>query len=175
MPHNKRIVLFAANYLENYRKGMDILISSMELLSGEKDLIFYAAGKRNQKAAGGVLSLGNITDERMMAVAYNAVDVCVVPSREDNLPNTIGESISCGTPVVGFRRGGIPEMIEDGVNGVLVDEVSALALAQGIRRSLSIAWNKNSISLSARGKYSRSVVAHSHAEAYRSASAEKRL
>lgn len=166
LPHDKRVVLFAASYFGNHRKGMDVLIDAIELLSTESNLVFCAAGRSSGESRNQILYLGNITDERMMAAAYNAADICVVPSREDNLPNTVGESISCGTPVVAFNRGGIPEMIEDGVNGVLVEEVAAKSLAEGIRKCLQTSWREDLIAAHARKKYASRVVAELHEQVY---------
>lgn len=67
-----------------------------------------------------------------MAQLYSATDVFVVPSIEDNLPNTILECLSCGTPVVAFNIGGVPDMIKHKFNGYLVDEVSSEGLGKGI-------------------------------------------
>jgi len=57
----------------------------------------------------------------------------VIPSLQDNLPNTIIESQLCGTPVVGFRTGGIPEMIEHLVNGYLAEFGSDPDLSAGMQ------------------------------------------
>ena len=48
-------------------------------------------------------------------------DFFVIPSIEDNLPNTVMESLSCGTPVIGFNIGGIPDMVIHNKTGLLVD------------------------------------------------------
>ena len=64
---------------------------------------------------------------------YSAAHLFVIPSLQDNLPNTVLESMFCGTPVVGFRTGGIPEMIDHRVNGYLADFKSSSDLAEGIR------------------------------------------
>lgn len=67
-----------------------------------------------------------------MAQLYNAADAYVTPSLEDNLPNTIVEALSCGIPCVGFRIGGIPEMIDHEINGYLAQPRDAVDLATGI-------------------------------------------
>ena len=72
-----------------------------------------------------------------MVLAYNAADVFVLPSLEDNLPNTLMESMACGVPCVGFRVGGIPEMIVHQQNGYVAAERNAAELAQGIHYVLA--------------------------------------
>jgi glycosyltransferase involved in cell wall biosynthesis len=66
------------------------------------------------------LNRGFVRDDREMAVLYNAADLCVIPSLQDNLPNTMIEALACGTPVIAFNVGGIPDVIRSGVNGLLV-------------------------------------------------------
>ena len=78
----------------------------------------------------GILACLTIEDD--IVAAYNAADAMVVPSLEDNLPNTVIEAMACGTPVVGFRTGGIPEMIDHEQNGYLADVGSAQQLADGL-------------------------------------------
>lgn len=67
-----------------------------------------------------VCSLGVIRDDLCKALVYAAADVLVHSAEQDNLPNTIVESLACGTPVVAYKVGGVPDMIEHGVNGLLV-------------------------------------------------------
>jgi glycosyltransferase involved in cell wall biosynthesis len=57
---------------------------------------------------------------------YNSSDYFIIPSIEDNLPNTVSESLLCGTPVIGFNVGGIPEMIINNQNGFLVNSENNL-------------------------------------------------
>lgn len=63
---------------------------------------------------------------------YNAVDLYVTPSLQDNLPNTIVEAMACGIPCVGFNVGGIPQMIDHLHNGYVAQYKSAEDLANGI-------------------------------------------
>jgi glycosyltransferase involved in cell wall biosynthesis len=81
--------------------------------------------------------LGYVDHERTKVLAYCAADIYVHPALADNFPNTVMEAIACGTPVVGFPVGGVPEMVRPGVSGWLADNVSSAALAE----TLSIALN----------------------------------
>jgi glycosyltransferase involved in cell wall biosynthesis len=76
--------------------------------------------------------LGYLHDDYSLALAYNALDVFVVPSLADNFPTTIFESMSCGTPVVAFETGGIPEFIQHKENGYLSRYKDADDIANGI-------------------------------------------
>ena len=66
-----------------------------------------------------VNSLGYIKEEVVLSKLYQEADIFMIPSRVDNLPFTAMESLSCGTPVVGFAIGGIPEIVDHLVNGFL--------------------------------------------------------
>ncbi len=80
---------------------------------------------------------GKITNENKLVDCYNAVDIYVTPSLQDNLPNTVIESLSCGTPVVAFNTGGMPDMIEHLENGYLAELKSSKDLAAGMVTLLS--------------------------------------
>ena len=69
---------------------------------------------------------GLISGDLNIIDIYNSADIFVLPSLEDNLPNTIIEAMACGTPVLAFKTGGIPEMIEHKVNGYLADYKSVM-------------------------------------------------
>ena len=78
-----------------------------------------------------------INDDFHLKCVYNAADVCIVPSLSENLSNTIMESLSCGTPVVGFDIGGNSDMIEYKKNGYLATERDSEDLAKGIEWCLA--------------------------------------
>ena len=79
-----------------------------------------------------VYPLGYVNNEKQIVAVYNAANVFVLPSLEDNLPNTIMEAMACGVPCVGFRVGGIPEMIDHQQNGYVARFRDASDLATGI-------------------------------------------
>jgi glycosyltransferase involved in cell wall biosynthesis len=168
LPQDKKLLLFVADTVANPRKGMDLLTEALRLLS-EKDLVIVTIGGGNV----GPLSdqqhihLGRINDERLLTLAYSAADLFVIPSREDNLPNTVQESISCGTPVVGFQIGGIPDMLIEAKNGFLAPQQSPEALSQTLKKALDSNFDRTSIRKDAFKRYDQSVQAHRYLELYK--------
>ena len=117
-----------------------------------------------------------MNDERKIVDIYNAADVYVLPSLEDNLPNTIMEAMACGVPCVGFAVGGIPEMIDHQKNGFLAPIADSAKLAEGIRWTLTEAdpseLARNAVTKVVQ-KYSPTTVAMQYIELYNEAMALK--
>ena len=126
---HKTVILFVAASVENSRKGFAYLKSALELVD-RKDVLLCAIGSGTISIGTNVevQHLGEIGDERFMSIIYSLADVFVIPSLMDNLPNTVLESLLCGTPVIGFPIGGIVDMIDDGKNGFLTKSVSVALL-----------------------------------------------
>lgn len=79
-----------------------------------------------------------------------AADVAVLPSASEGLPLFILEALASGTPVVASRVGGVPECVEDGVTGILVDPVTVEGLAAGLARALARSWDRAALAAAAR-------------------------
>ena len=113
--------------------------------------------------------LGYLSNEGQIAKAYSCANAFVIPSLEDNLPNTIMEAMACGTPCVGFATGGIPEMIDHLQNGYVAEYKSAEDLANGIRWVLEHP-NKDSLSKACVEKvkrcYAEEIVAKQYIHLY---------
>ncbi len=106
---------------------------AIKLLNSKKEFIVVALGNvSNQTEPNNFVYRSGIHDEKLMALMYSAADVCVIASREDNLPNVMIEALSCGTPVIGFPIGGIPETVLNNKNGILCDNLSPNSLAKAI-------------------------------------------
>lgn len=134
----KKYLLFAAAKLSDERKGANYLIEACRLLKDQlPDLEILLMGNGSQDLIGAipfpVNGMGYVTEEKKMAMIYAAADLFVIPSLEDNLPNTIMEAMAAGTPCVGFDTGGIPEMIDHKQNGYVARYKDAGDLAMGIR------------------------------------------
>lgn len=165
LPANKKVILFVADNVHNHRKGYSILLSALTKMQQVDDVVLCQIGNADETDDVldiPVIKLGMIKEEQKMAQVYAAADVFVIPSLEDNLPNTVLESLMCATPVIGFSSGGIKDMIEDEVNGYLVEEPNAIALARSIDRFLANtdAFDKEKIRTDTVAKYQLSVQAN---------------
>ncbi len=178
LPSDKKLILFAAANIGDKRKGLKYLINALQIYHSEnpkQELEIVTFGKSSNQFFKNipykVHHLGILTKTKDIANAYNAVDVFILPSLEDNLPNTIMEALACGTPVLAFQTGGIPEMIEHKKNGYISKYKSVEDLKNGINFILNYPqWE--TLSKNAQKKviaeYSEKVVAKKYIEVYNS-------
>jgi glycosyltransferase involved in cell wall biosynthesis len=83
-----------------------------------------------------------------MSLAYNSADVFILSSLEDNLPNVMLESLCTGTPVIAFPNSGAEEIIQNGINGIITDEISAISLSKAITTFFNNKSSFNSVNIS---------------------------
>jgi glycosyltransferase involved in cell wall biosynthesis len=155
LPLDKDLILFGAeNATEDKRKGFQFLHGALNKLAARpfgdniELVVFGAAGATNSRDLGFKVNyIGRLEDDASLALLYSAPDVFVAPSIQDNLPNTVMESLACGTPCVAFRIGGMPDMIDHGANGYLARPFDIDDLAQGmlfvLREGLSDSMGDN--------------------------------
>lgn len=148
LPTDKHLLLFTAFKVTEPKKGIDYLIESITLLCEEhpelrERLGMVIAGRESEALADAFCVPAYVfpysTSEERQRSLYQAADLLVMPTLMDNLPNTIVEAMACGVPCVGFNVGGLPQMIETGVNGYLAAYCNSLDFAHGIERTLSSA------------------------------------
>ncbi|GGC06903.1 glycosyltransferase [Dyadobacter sediminis] len=178
LPDNKMLILFAAMRIDAVKKGFIYFERALQIFkehnsetANEIEIIVFGSGNCEifKQLPFPVHVLGHLSSETQISLAYNAASVFVIPSLEENLPNTIMESFACGTPVVGFDVGGISEMIEHKQNGYLSVYGSSESLAEGINWVLKNNLN-GVLSKQARQKvinsYSEKVVAMQYKRLY---------
>lgn len=130
---DKNIVMFSADSLKNKRKGSTYLLEALKKIKNKNKILILLVGHGEMSIDGfEVVNLGDIKDDRKMAASYSAADVFVLPTLADNLPNSIIESMSCGTPVVSFNIGGVPDILKHKETGWLADYKNSDSLAEGI-------------------------------------------
>lgn len=140
LPQDADIALFVAHSVENHRKGFDVLEEALEGLAGESGLLSLTLGKGSPELPPGIehRHLGFVSEDRYLSIVYSAADVFVIPSRQDNLPATVLEALACGTPVVGSRVGGVPDMVRPGETGALAAVGDPGELRESIREVLGM-------------------------------------
>jgi glycosyltransferase involved in cell wall biosynthesis len=159
-------------------KGTSYLLEALETVVKQisaDDIELIVFGNRDNKNVPQfpvkVTFLGRIDNEEQLARCYSAADCFLAPSLEDNLPYTVMESLACGTPVIGFKTGGIPDMVSHKQSGYLAEYKSSEDLANGI------AWlykqqERETISMNARqavmDNFSEPVIAARHIGLYNS-------
>ncbi len=133
IPFDKKVLVFVADSISSHRKGFAYLQRAFQQLKRD-DVVLCAIGDSNDTLDVGnnIIELGPIYDERLMSMVYSAADAFIIPSLMDNLPNTVLESLMCGTPVIGFPVGGIPDMIYNGQNGLISKDISVSSLLESL-------------------------------------------
>lgn len=135
IPQSAKVVLFLAEIVTNRRKGFQVLSEALAGCTRDvEELWLLSVGQqapfRQDQVRGSHLPY--IGEERFLSLAYSAADLFVIPSLQDNLPNTVLEAMACGVPVIGCDVGGIKDMVRPGATGVLVPAGDLAALRGAI-------------------------------------------
>ncbi len=168
------VILYGAmDATSDKRKGYDLLKKAIEILhkraQGQpiKIMVFGASEPEKKEELGfEVVYTGRMHDDLTLSLMYNCADVFVAPSREDNLPNTVVEALSCGVPCVAFAIGGMPDMIEHKRNGYLARPFDAEDLEKGIEFVLEDAVRWQELSFQAEEKAKKSFDAKTISRRY---------
>ena len=160
IPKDKKIILFGGlSATSDKRKGFQYLIPALKKLEEYKlnkdiEIVIFGALKPKEDIGINFKTnyLGFIHDDITLSIIYSAADVFVMPSIQDNFPNTVLESLACGTPVIGFNIGGNIDMIDHKNNGYLVKPFDINDLADGIKWVISDDKLIKNLSINARQK-----------------------
>lgn len=168
LPEDKKLVLFGAMNVAHKEKGLPHLVEAAHYLYQQfpeerEQIELLILGKSTDVIPDDMFPfkihrIGFLSEAENISKIYNAADLFVTPSLMDNLPNTIMESMACGTPCVGYHVGGIPEMINHLENGYVATYKSIEDLAKGIHYVL---FDPNAASF---GKNAREKVEQQYAE-----------
>lgn len=147
LPADKKLLMFGAANINDPRKGIRYLVEALNLLHDnfpvlhdKLEVIIFGKTKHGEHLNIPFKThfMRYITNTKTLVQLYSAADAYVLPSLQDNLPNTVMEAMSCATPVIGFRIGGVPEMIEHEKSGYLSEVRNSLSLSNGIYQTLFI-------------------------------------
>ncbi|MGC6482605.1 MAG: glycosyltransferase family 4 protein [Synechococcus sp.] len=163
LPQECPLLLFGAmGGVKDSRKGVDLLLAALSQLCYESSLknlqlvVFGQFAPKSPPQLGfPVHYTGHLHDDLSLRALYSAADVMVIPSRQDNLPNTALESHACGTPVVSFNTGGLPDIVKHRVTGALAEPFDSASLASSIRWVLENEQRRRAMGASARERAER--------------------
>jgi glycosyltransferase involved in cell wall biosynthesis len=175
IPQDAKVVLFLADVVDNRRKGFDLFMQSLQGCAKRvNNLMLLSLGQNAPKRDPGIpwVHFGFVSDDRLLSFMYSAADLFVIPSLQDNLPNTVLEAMACGIPVVGFAVGGIPDMVRHGLTGLLVPPYEIKSLETAIVELLEDRVRRKEMSIHCRRaaieEYSVELQAHRYSELYKS-------
>lgn len=134
LPEEKSILLFSAHGgTENSWKGGRYLVNLCEHLNHREDVFFLnVGGSKKEYKDNNWLNVPYVTNEEEMALYYSAADLFIYPSLADNCPLVVLESLSCGTPVIAFRTGGIPELVRHLETGYIAEYKNEQDFLRGV-------------------------------------------
>jgi glycosyltransferase involved in cell wall biosynthesis len=138
IPKNKKVLLFGAESINDNRKGGDLLLKALQQLpqSLKAEIILLTFGHGGEIITSQVgiptLSLGYISSDRLKSVTFSAADLFIFPTRADNLPLVLQESMACGTPIVSYNIGGVSDLVRHNITGYLAEPENAEDFCNGI-------------------------------------------
>lgn len=175
LPLDTKLVLFAvASGRRVLHKGFDLLEAALAHLGtirasqGLLELVLAGSSAPMGSIRSGFRTrfFGPVPDEETMAALYAAVDVTVVPSRQESLSQVAVESLACGTPVVAFDTTGVPDVVDHQQNGYLAKPFDPEALAYGVQWVLEEADRHRRLCEAARSKALRTFDLNLQARQY---------
>ena len=142
IPEDKFVVCAGSADLSDGNKGMRLLLDALSMLPervrANALLLTYGAGALPNEIAGvPVHQVGFVANERLLSTVYSAADVYVTPSQMETFGMTAAEAGACGLPVICFATGGLPEIVQHGETGWLVDLKTG---SRGLADALEVAF-----------------------------------
>lgn len=170
LSHQGLVVALGSDRLDAHRKGLSHGLDALRRMDTDRRVRLLLFGTALPEGALPpnlpVHAMGYVRDPARLARVYAAADCFVLPSLEDNLPKTGLEALACGTPVVAFDAGGIPDFVIPGRTGLLAATGDARDLARRIDWMLSHDHERAEMGLQGRALVEREFDARAHAQAY---------
>jgi glycosyltransferase involved in cell wall biosynthesis len=140
IPNDRKVIVISAHSLNDTRKGSSYALKALKSIADLSPIVVLVGicndDLRQALQNLEVIEMGFITDVSLLAKVYSASDIMLFCSLADNLPLTVLEAMSASTVVIGFATGGVPEMIQTGLNGILVEPKNQEALNQALRQAM---------------------------------------
>lgn len=163
-------IAFACADLSDQNKNLSVLLAAISELAKNHSitLIIFGSGQIPEfKSQITTLNLGHLSSPHLQSLAYSAADIFVMPSKIESFGLTALESMACGTPVLAFRTGGIPDLVIHGETGWLCDEIgSARSLFDGLHWMLQHPQERSHLGKSARERVEQQFTADIMANHY---------
>ena len=137
--NNYPVLLFIAHGLDIYRKGFDLLSDAISTINSTSINLLTVGGEKietKQNKNINHIHIPSTYDRDKLNMIYSTADITILPSREDNLPNVMIESLINGTPIISFSNGGMAEHITTGKTGILIDKIGVAPLQKAIESYL---------------------------------------
>ncbi len=152
IPLDARVVAFVADGVQTARKGFSLLVQALSGLRSDNNVFLLAVGWGHLPDLQGFpnVHIKQLNHDGLLSCAYSAADIFVAPSLQDNLPNTVLESIACGIPVAGFAAGGISDAVRPGETGLLARPGDVAELRSSIVELLRNDEKRNEMSSNCR-------------------------
>ena len=168
LPLKDPLFLMVCHSAVRDRKGYPLLQEALAHIPRTRELTVCVVGEHfsSRRCPWPIIHRGTVDSEDILATYYSAADALVVPSLDDNLPNTMLEALMCGTPVIGFPIGGIKDAIVSGFNGVLCKETSAMSLADVLSRMPEFRFSPSAICEHARQIFDSKIQAERYKRVY---------
>lgn len=143
LPFDRPVAIYLAHNISDPRKGFDLLQDALERLSPDvraKLFLAVVGSVGNDPDLGLAVDhsyLGYVAEPERKRLIFSAADICLFPTRSDNLPVVLQESLACGTPMVAFDVGGVAELVREGETGLLAPHEDSDAFARCIETLLA--------------------------------------
>jgi glycosyltransferase involved in cell wall biosynthesis len=138
LPKDRFILLLSSSNIQNPYKGISYAIETIGLLKKINPFVLLIGKKGDafEHHLKGIdfFATGYISDQQLLNQYYSAADIFLNTTIEDNQPLTVLEAMASGTPNVGFRTGGIPEIVQVEKTGLLVEKKDVTSLAKSIEK-----------------------------------------